>query len=250
MPNISSYDPNSISTLFSGLSAGKTGSTSSDLLGISYTDYASIRSGGYYQLMKEYYAKSENSTPSSTSTAKDTTATLARIEDNADGLKDSADKLLEKGSDSLFNKVETKNKDGSTTNTYDTDKIYNALKDFVGKYNDVLDTSGQSNVKNIQNAESTMTDMTNKNAALLKSAGITIGADDKLSIDKDAFKKVDMSTVKSLFNSTGSYGYQVSAQASMINFYAENESTKANTYNNAGTYTYNYATGEMYNSAT
>ena len=250
MPNISGYDSNSISTLFSGLSAGKSSSASSDLLGISYTDYASIRSGGYYQLMKEYYATSKSNTPSSTSIAKDTTAALARVEDNSDKLKDSSDKLLEKGSDSLFNKVQTTNKDGSTTSNYDVDKIYSALSDFVGKYNDVIDTAGQSNVKNIQNAESTMANMTSKNAALLQSAGISVGSDDKLSIDKDAFKKADMNTVKSLFNSTGSFAYQVSAQASMINYYAENEATKANTYNNAGTYTYNYATGEMYNSTT
>lgn len=249
MSNISSYDSNSISTLFSGLSSGRTQS-SSDLLGINYTDYASIRGGGYYKLMKNYYAESKSTSPSSTATSKDSTASLARIEDGAETLKDSADKLLEKGKDSIFNKVETTNKDGSTTNSYDTDKIYKAVSDFVDQYNSMIDTAGKSNVKSILNAESTMVSMTNKNSALLDSAGISIGSDNKLTINKDEFKKADMSTVKSMFNSTGSYAYQVSAQASMINYYAENEASKANTYNNAGAYTYNYATGEMYNSTT
>ena len=249
MSNISSYDSNSISTLFSGLSSGRTQS-SSDLLGINYTDYASIRGGGYYKLMKNYYAESKSTSPSSTATSKDSTASLARIEDGAEALKDSADKLLEKGKDSIFNKVETTNKDGSTTNSYDTDKIYKAVSDFVDQYNSMIDTAGKSNVKSILNAESTMVSMTNKNSALLDSAGISIGSDNKLTINKDEFKKADMSTVKSMFNSTGSYAYQVSAQASMINYYAENEASKANTYNNAGAYTYNYATGEMYNSTT
>lgn len=249
MSNISSYDSSSVSTLFSGLSSSTSKSTSSDLLGISYTDYASIKGGSYYKLMKNYYADSK-STATSTSTAKDTTATLARIEGDAEGLKDSADKLLEKGSDSLFNKVTSTNKDGSTTSSYDTDKIYKAVSDFVDKYNDLIDTSGESNVTGILSAESSMVTMTNKNSALLGSMGITIGSDNKLSLDENAFKKADMSAVKSVFNSTGSYGYQVSAQSSMINYYAENEASKSNTYTNGGAYTYNYATGELYNSTT
>ena len=65
-----------------------------------------------------------------------------------------------------------------------------------------------------------------------------------------AFKSADMTTVSSLFHSTGSYGYQISASASMIYYYADLESTKSNTYQGNGTYTYNYATGELYNTTT
>ena len=57
-----------------------------------------------------------------------------------------------------------------------------------------------------------------------------------------------MNTVKSLFNSTGSYGYSVSAQASMIDYAAERESSKANTYTVSGTYSNAYSTGSILDS--
>ena len=57
-----------------------------------------------------------------------------------------------------------------------------------------------------------------------------------------------MNQVKSTFNTSGSYGYQISAQASMIDYYAQNEASKANTYNRNGMFTYNYNTGDIYSS--
>ena len=44
--------------------------------------------------------------------------------------------------------------------------------------------------------------------------------------------------------------YQVSAKASLADYYAEREASKGNTYGNTGTYTYNYNTGEIYNTTT
>jgi hypothetical protein len=55
-----------------------------------------------------------------------------------------------------------------------------------------------------------------------------------------------MSKVKSLFQERGSYGYQISLQASLIDTYVDAEKTKSNTYSSNGTYTYNYTTGDLY----
>ena len=49
---ISGYDSNSISMLFSGI-GGKNSGT--DILGINYSDYATIKNGSYGKLMKSYY---------------------------------------------------------------------------------------------------------------------------------------------------------------------------------------------------
>ena len=68
-----------------------------------------------------------------------------------------------------------------------------------------------------------------------------------LSIDKDAFMKADSSVVSTLFQGTGSFAYATAVKASMINSYANIESSKSNTYNSQGNYTYNYNTGELYN---
>ena len=89
--------------------------------------------------------------------------------------------------------------------------------------------------------------MADMNEKALSAVGITINKDNELEIDKDAFKKADMQKVKALFQDRGGFGYQVSTQSSMINYYAENEASKSNTYGNSGTYTYNYNTGTLYN---
>ena len=55
MATISGYDSASIGVLFSSLNT-KSGSGTTDLLGINYTDYATIRSGSYFKLLKSYYS--------------------------------------------------------------------------------------------------------------------------------------------------------------------------------------------------
>ena len=81
--------------------------------------------------------------------------------------------------------------------------------------------------------------------SILNQVGVTLNEDDTLSINEEAFKSANMTTVKSLFNNTGSYAYKASAQASLIDFAAENESSKANTYTMNGTYGNNYSMGSI-----
>ena len=97
MATISGYDSSSIGVLFSSLNSGRTNTSTmfgtSDLLGINYSDYATIRNGSYTKLMKAYYKKaasddsSSSSVSATTSTSKDSSKTLANIECAADDLK-------------------------------------------------------------------------------------------------------------------------------------------------------------------
>lgn len=255
MAGISSYDSASMSILLSSLNTNSSKSASSgamDYLGINYSDYASIRSGAYHKLLSAYYedGKSIKGVTDSISTSKDDAKTLTQIESAAEGMKDSADKLLTTGKQSLFNEVTTKGEDGKTTTGYDTDAIYKAVNDFVDDYNTLVDKAADSNSTNILRAAKTMVNYSKVNQKLLAAVGITIGAENKLSIDEKTFKEADMKKVKSLFQERGSYGYQIMTQASMIDTYAKNEASKANTYGKSGMYTYNYSTGELYNSRT
>ena len=90
----------------------------SDLLGINYSDYATIRNGSYTKLMKAYYKKAASDDPSSssvsaaTSTSKDSSKTLANIESAADDLKKASEALRTNGDKSLFTKKQTTDKDG------------------------------------------------------------------------------------------------------------------------------------------
>lgn len=252
MATISAYDSSSIGVLFSSINSGSKSSSfgSTDLLGINYSDYATIRNGSYHKLLSAYYddGRKVEGITNSVSTSKDDTKTLARLEDKAENMSDSADALLATGKKSLFNKVTTTDEQGVKTTDYDKDAIYKAVNQFVSDYNSLIDEAGDSNTTSILRAAKTMVNYSKVNQNLLAKVGITIGSDNKLSIDEEAFKKADMTKVKSLFQDRGSYGYQISTQASLIDSYAKSESAKANTYGKSGTYTYNYNTGELYNS--
>ena len=165
-------------------------------------------------------------------------------------MKKASEALRTNGDKSLFTKKQTTDKDGKVSYEYDTDKIYKAVSDFVDSYNKMLKEGGDSNTNNILRSTKSMVNLTKANSNMLSKVGITIGTDNKLSIDETAFKKADMNTVKSLFHTTGGFGYQTSVQAGMIESYAKSEAEKANTYNKSGMYTYNYATGEIYNTTT
>jgi hypothetical protein len=124
------------------------------------------------------------------------------------------------------------------------------VKSYADQYNSLIDTAAESKVKNITTSTSSMESYTTQNAKLLSSVGITIDAEtNHLSVDEETFKKSDMSTVKTLFNGTGSYAYQESVKASMIDYYAQNEASKSNTYSSSGTYTYNYSSGSIWDSS-
>ena len=229
------------------------------------SDYASIKNGSYGKLMKAYYAKESDTAKASAasddkktdssksiSTASDSAKTLSEIEKSSEAMKESADKLLTKGTKSVFAKknVTTKDEYGfdNTTKEYDTDAIYKAVAGFTESYNDLLDKVADSESTTILNKGTSLVNMTKSNEKLLSDIGISIGKDNTLSIDEETFKKANMDTVKSLFGNTGSYGYNVSAQASMIDYAAERESSKANTYTGYGTYSNAYSTGSILDS--
>ena len=257
-----------ISSLFSNMNSG----VNSSIYG-SLAELSSIRSGSYYKVAKKYYGqlsgtssseqtvkkeridrteydykrgdykykldeKDSSGTSSSISTSKDKTSSIAGIEDSAKKLKTSADALVETGKDSVFNK---------TNGEYDTDKIYSAVSDFVKNYNSALSAADGSSSSTVASASKTMTTKTFVNSKLLASVGITADSSNKLSIDEKTFKAADMDKVKDLFNGRGSYGYQVSSSASMLDYAAQNEASRANTYTSTGAYSFNFNVGNMIN---
>ena len=234
---------NDYSFLFGSLGSSS-GSSASNLNFLS--DYTAIKNGSYGKLMKAYYSPEPSKEISSlsqtkkasttASTAADDTKTLAEVQSTTDSLKESADALLAKGKNSLFKDEDV------------NDKLYSAVSKFVDNYNSVLKTSDSVNSTSVLNRMQGLTSATSANKNLLEKVGITINKDNTLSIDKDTFMKADFNTVKNVFNGNGSYGYRVSAQASFINFAADNEATKANTYTNNGTYDIAYNSGNIFNS--
>ena len=118
-----------------------------------------------------------------------------KLEKAADQLSKAASVFMATGEDSLFSKARE---------SEDSQDIYNAVEDFVGKYNSTLSTlknaSGGLNDYYSQMLKSAVSD--NKEA--LESIGITVAKDGSLSVDKDKMKGTDIDTLeKVLGNTTG-----------------------------------------------
>lgn len=230
-----------VSYLFSSLSNSNNNS-SSILSGDLLTQYASIKNGSYGKLLKAYYSESAsdsvkslvNNTQNNVVSSEETEA-LTKVQSTTDNLKESADALLANGKDSVFDKEEA-------------DAVYDAVNQFVKDYNSVISAAKEVSNENVANKAANMVEATQSNVKLLNQIGITVNEDNTLSIDKEAFQKADVSKVKNLFNSTGSYGYGVSVQASMINYAADRAASKANTYTVNGTYNNTYNTGNIFDS--
>ena len=232
------------SFLFNSLNTGR----SSSLGNLNFlSDYASIKNGSYGKLMKAYFnmdsdtgkktsSGAEKKPAQTTSTSADTTKSLANMQSSTDALKETADDLLKTGKDSVFKEENV------------TDKAYQAVSSFIEDYNSVLNASDKVNSSSILQRTANMVQATANSEDALAKVGITIGEDNSLSIDKDTFMKADIADVKALFNGHNSYAYRVSAQSSLINFAADNEAAKANTYNFTGAYSNNYSSGNIFNS--
>ncbi len=236
---------NDFSFLFNSMST-MSGAGATNLNFIS--DYASIKNGSYGKLMKAYYGKnaqpavvSEGKTAEKKINSKDTTGkitsqALASVQKNTDSLKESADVLLDKGEKSLF-------KDEKIT-----EDMYKAVSKLVSDYNSVLEASDKVNQTSVLDRTLTLVNATASNKALLGKVGISINSDNSLSLNQKDFMAADFFTVKGLFNTTGGYAYRVSAQSSLINYAADREVAKANTYNANGTLGKFTSTGNLFDS--
>ncbi len=228
------------SYLFQGMSTSSSSGSNLNFL----SDYMSIKNGSYGKLMKAYYSKGSNSSVSSMANQKfegtanaEYTKNITSVQNATDKLKDAADTLLATGKEALF--------EGESV----SDKDYEAVSQFVNSYNSVISSVDNLGNSSISNKGFNLALNTQSNDKLLAKVGITINAEDSsLKLDKEAFMKADLTTVKSLFQGSGSYAYRASAQSSLINFATDNLAAKSNTYTFNGTYGNNLNTGALFNS--
>lgn len=251
MNNFYGINSNSVSTLFSSLSANKnSGFSTNNIL----SDYYSIRNGSYKKLLNAYYDKYGKDSSgvnhnNSISVSADSASRLTSIKSSSSKLQDAAAKLLNRGSDSVFKQTEVKDEKGNVTKEYDMDKIYSAVKNFADSYNDTIKAGSESKSKAISKATDSMISTTVANQKLLKSVGISIDENNgSLSVDKEKLKNSNVSAIKSLFNDAGSYGYYMTTKSSEINAAAVLEASKANTYTSAGSYPSSISSGDLYDS--
>lgn len=242
------------SPFFSNSSMGGTSSLLSD--------YMSLKNGSYKKLLRAYYAKQNSESDSSTNKTGNKTANkgvskeLKDMQSDSSALKTAADALTKKNSN-LFEQVTKTVKDENgketTTKDYDWDAITSAVKSFTSAYNNTLDSAAdQDNVFVLRKA-AMMTKTTQANKNMLSRVGITIGKDNKLTVDEEKLKKADISDLKSLFSgSYGSYASSIGQRASDIEKVTEQmiknaARANASTYTRNGSYS-SLATGGIYDS--
>ena len=216
-----------ISTMFSSFSgsSNNTGSTGSIL-----ANYASLRSGSYYKLVKNYY-KQQGSDAKSTVKTKDKTdaKNLTSIKADSKELLDSSAKLMSTNFDAKTDK--------------DREKIYDNLKNFVDNYNDTVKAAKDATATSVLTAASSMVKSTAVNSGLLGRIGIKINKDNTMTLDESMYKdsegkmkEVDMTPAKSLFKGVGSYAYNLNASTSYLSMTATNAASRVTTYGDNGRY--------------
>ena len=231
-----------LTSMFANLSTEKSDTTSNSSF---LFDYASIKNGSYGKLVKAYYAK--NSETAKTSDEKVAEKkNHSQVKSDADSLKSAADELVTTGSKSVFNLTDVTDKDGVTKKGYDYDSIYKSVKKFADEYNELVASAGESDSDSVLSRTLSMIKTTAKNENLLGKVGITIGEDNKLTVDEKKIKEASINDLKSLFSGVGSYAYSISSSASLIADKAANELAKANSYSAKGTYSYSKEVGNLY----
>lgn len=241
-------EKNDYSFLFNSMSNSTQGSSSNLFNSINLSEYSSIKSGAYGKALKVYFAQDKAESTSATKTDKNdkkfTESTeverLNEVNGNASALAGSAEKLIERGTDSLFRKkeMEVKNEDGTTAKVedYDVDAIYNAVNDFAKKYNTLLESVKDSDSEKVSGEADDMVRLVEDYKASLEKVGITIGKDDELVVSEKDFKAADVDEMKKLFNGNASFAYVLSTKASFVGATANSEANVMKTYNSLGGY--------------
>ncbi len=183
---------------------------------LSLGDYGLIRSGAYKKLVKSYY-NDNNSTASKLLSSEEKAANNVKskeymnLKTDANNLRDSITDITS-NADELFATKEVEGK----VEFADKDKALKAVKGFVDSYNSLLEGVGESDDKSILRSGVWMTSQVSVNSKLLDEVGISIGTDNKLSIDEAEFSKADATTLKSLFG-TNSYSMAGSISSKAVN---------------------------------
>lgn len=184
-------------------------------------------------LYKEYFAMQEQ---------QDTSSSESYIQKLING---STEKVYEDKLGSLSNavseavsKLETAFAENEETGEIDYDAAYTAAESFVKSYNDFVSGIGSSGDSTVSNKDTFVANMTNAYTKRLENAGISVGSDGTLSIDKEAFNSASASQLDKVFGKDNSFASFMGEQAKQLEAYAESDRyNKLNAYNQTGNIT-------------
>ena len=215
---LNQYNTTDYTSLFNSLP--KTSESSGGGLTNLATEFNSIRSGSYGKLLSAYYKKM-NSGDSATKAIQKENENRKLVGGNASSLKSAAKTL------SKMNFAEASEEDS-----------LKAIKSFVSSYNSVIDPADDVNSKSILRNAVWMTNITQKSSGLLNELGISVGKDNKLTLDETKWANANNSTKTALFNGRQGFAEKMIYKANqMTNSSAEKASFTAAAYKDNGDYT-------------
>ena len=205
-----------------------------------YGDYSMIKSGAYKKLLTAYYKTQKDSSDSSsadkTTNQKETEISAKNVTKYATVKSDASD--LKTAAEALVKSSLYKEKNDTEGNvTYNRDGIKDAMEKYVKAYNSFVDSSSEVDSTGVLNKALSVVKSTAANQSALKEVGITIGKDNKLSLDTEKLAGADVSKIKNLFAGYTSYGGNVSDKTGMA-YTAANTAAlgKSASYSRSGSY--------------
>ncbi|MBO6107787.1 MAG: hypothetical protein J6P16_00095 [Eubacterium sp.] len=209
---------------------GNTSDSSSSSMGwmSGISDLKMIQSGAYKKALKSVYEKE----------GKDAFSEAVQNTISGSGTTDSEKSLssLKSGATGLYSA--TKELRSLNFDTASDEKIASSVESFVKNYNTTLNATKNLNSYGILQTQVWATEKLQGSETMLNKAGITINADNTLSLDKDALKSADKSTLKTLFSGSGSLADSINQKSSALINQATNQlatNTGKAIYSSSGT---------------
>lgn len=217
---------NNVSTLFNSLSNKPTTNLLSqnvDPMSSMLTDYASMKSGSYYKLMKKYY---------SGDTQKASKEDIEAYQKKQDLTANKAAALSSTIDDLMDSKYTEDNKSGIT------DKV----KKFVDEYNSLLKNSDNSDLSSINQKSEWMANMVKEYSSVLSQVGIDVSAKGELSVNSEQLDKAKIDSLKDVFGAgVNSFSNKVLYKAEQIYSLAKTYGGSATAYTSNGAYHRDYS---------
>ncbi|MCI9174289.1 MAG: hypothetical protein HFH49_04970 [Lachnospiraceae bacterium] len=141
-----------------------------------------------------------------------------KLEKTAEELAKSAQAFLAEGQDSMFAKAKESG---------DMEEIYSHVEKLLENYNDALKSLKSSSSPLDDYYRQMLGSAAGEQSEALKTAGITIGKDGTLSLDKEKLKETDLDSLEKLFGSSGSFSEKVAFLGERI---ADNAGANALSY--------------------
>ena len=211
---------NDYSSLFNSMLGGGSsyGSSGTSFLS-SLGDLQMIQSGVYKKALTAYYKKAKEADADSDSESisgsgkADSNVKLSSLKSAANKLSDATAKLQKED----YSKVTGED-------------ILDEAKNFVDSYNTTLNSTKNMNSYSILQTAVWMTEQMNTGEGLLNKVGISINADNTLSLDEDKFKEASSSDLKALFEGSGSFASRIASKASSLANQSANQLSVNNGY--------------------